>query len=92
MRIMVELDWSRSTLEKIGGKFASGQDVLPEKGEMIARWHAPGSKRAWVVLDLPDSVALQDWLTAWSDYMDVTTHVVVDDEEVGAILQKRLGS
>jgi hypothetical protein len=90
MRIMVELDWSRSTLLEIGGKFASGADVEPDKGQVIARWHAPGSKKAWVIVEAADSASLQDWLSNWSDYMDVVTHVIVDDDEVGMILAKRL--
>lgn len=79
-------------MEEIGGKFASGVDVAPERGEIISRWHAPGSKLAWIVADLPDSVALQDWMSAWTDYMEIETHVVIDDDEVGPILAKRLGS
>lgn len=92
MRLMIILDWSRSSLEAIGGKFASGEDVAPERGEVVTRWHSPGSKKAWVVVDVPDAPAAQDWLSAWTDYVDVEMHPVLDDEEVGAVLTKRLPS
>ena len=90
MHLMIIIDWNRSTLQEIGGKFASGVDVEPENAKILSRWHDPGAKKAWIVVDTPDAAAVQDWVTAWADYMDVTMHAVIDDAEVGAILQKRL--
>jgi len=56
----------------------------------IARWHDPSSRLAWVVVDTPDAASIQSYMVRWSDYLELTTYTVLDDEEVGAIRQEQL--
>ena len=90
MRLMIVLDWSGSDLEDFGEKFASGDDVNPEKGKVVTRWHSPASKMSWVVADVPDAVAVQDWLAPWNDEVDAEIHPVLDDKEFDALLDKHV--
>lgn len=88
MKIMLVGDWSRSTMDEIGGKFAKGEDVVPEVAEMISRWHDPAAKKVWVVVDTPDAITVQRWTAKWANMMEFETHTVIDDEEAGIILQE----
>lgn len=88
MKIMLVGDWSRSTMDEVGGKFAKGEDVAPDGAEMIARWHDPASKRVWIVVDTPDSLTVQRWTARWSNFMEFQAHTVIDDAEAGAVLQE----
>ena len=87
MKLMIIGDWSRTTLEEVGSKFASGVDVdLPEGASLVTRWHDPSSRLVWIVVDTPDAATIQNWLVRWSEYMDWETYTVIDDDEVGALL------
>lgn len=91
MKMMVMGHWGRTTLQEIGSKFASGEDVSPpENTELLARWHDPASRLVWIVVDTPDSLTIQNWMVRWSDYIDWDIYSVVDDDEVGALLEEVL--
>lgn len=91
MKLMMVIDWTRTDFESIASKFASGEDANPPEGvTMISRWHDISAKKAWVVIDADDASKVQAWTGAWADYRDWETHVIVDDEEVGPIIEKLL--
>ena len=91
MKLMLVLNWDRSSLKEIGGKFASGVDVdVPEGVTLLGRWHDPASRMAWMVVETSDLVILQTWMARWSDFLDWETYTVMDDEEVGQVLQNVL--
>ena len=51
MKLMLVVDWKRTSLDKIGTKFASGEDAAPPQGvKMLGRWHDLASKKAWISL------------------------------------------
>lgn len=86
MKLMIIVDWNGSTIQEIGAKFASGEDVVPEGAELISRWHDPGAKKAWAVVDAPDAETVQRWMLKWSNMVDFETHAVLDDAGAGALL------
>ena len=90
MKLMLTLDWSRSSFEEIGAKFGEGEDVEPEGATVLARWHDPASRKAWVVVETPDAGTIQRWLLKWSDYCDWETNTVIDDAEVAEIINEEL--
>ncbi len=91
MKIMLVGDWARSTLQEVGTKFASGEDVTPpDNSTLIARWHDPASRLVWIVIDTPDSASIQNWMVRWSDYIDWQTYTVIEDDEVGTLLNDLL--
>ena len=91
MKVLLVIDWRRTTLGKIGAKFASGEDALPPEGvTMLSRWHDLASKRAWVVVETDDTAKIQSWTGAWADYVDFTTHTVLDDDGIGPVLEDLL--
>ncbi|MGI9477362.1 MAG: DUF3303 family protein [Hyphomicrobiaceae bacterium] len=60
MKLMLILDLNRSSLQATGGKFARGEDVELQEGvSLLSRWHDPSFRKAWVVVDAPDAVAIR---------------------------------
>ena len=91
MKLMLVGSWSQTTLEVIGGRFAAGEhSVPPEPCQMLARWHDPSSKLFWVVVDAPEIVVIQEWMSRWSDIVDWETFTALDDAEVGGMLETLL--
>jgi len=88
MKLMLVVDWKRTTLDKIGAKFSSGKDAAPPQGvTMLGRWHDIASKKAWLVVEADDAAKIQSWTGAWSEFVDWETYTIVDDEEIGPVLQ-----
>ncbi|MEW8383147.1 MAG: DUF3303 family protein, partial [Candidatus Thiodiazotropha taylori] len=90
---MIIGSWQRTTLQEVGGRFASGEhSIPPEPCTLITRWHDPSSKRFWLVVDTPDAKIIQEWLSRWTDIIDWETFTVLDDQEVGEMLSRLLSS
>lgn len=91
MKLMLMGDWSGTTLQDVGGRFASGEHAVPpEPCRLLTRWHDPSSKLFWLVVDAPDAGVLQEWMSRWSDIIDWQAYPVLDDNEVGEMLGKLL--
>ena len=88
MRLMLVVDWKRTTLDKVGAKFASGEDAEPPEGAtMISRWHDIASKKAWIVVEADDASVIQTWTGAWSEFIDWEVHTIINDEEIAPVLE-----
>ncbi|MCG7897463.1 MAG: DUF3303 domain-containing protein [Candidatus Thiodiazotropha lotti] len=91
MKLMIIGSWQRTTLQEVGGRFASGEHAIPpEPCTLITRWHDPSSKLFWLVVDTPDAKIIQEWLSRWTDIIDWETFTALDDQEVGEMLSKLL--
>ena len=92
MKLMLVGDWKRTTLDRVGAKFMSGEDAgAPEGAELICRWHDIASRKAWMVVEADDASVIQGWTGAWSEFIDWETYTVVDDDEISPVLEGLLG-
>ena len=91
MKLMLVVNWTRTTLDKIGAKFLSGEDVDPPEGaRLLGRWHDISSKQAWLLVEADDAATIQRWTAAWSDFIDWEIYPVVEDEEAAAVVEETL--
>ena len=91
MKFMLVGDWTGSTIEEVGGRFANGEhSAPPEPCKVITRWHDPSSKLFWLVVETPDAATLQEWMSRWTDIINWNTFPVMDDQEVGEVLARLL--
>ncbi len=59
----------------------------PPKGvKMLGRWHGAGS--GFALADSKDGKALYEWITEWSDVLDMSVQPVVEDRETAAVLRR----
>ena len=70
MKIILVGDWSRYTMDQVGGKLAKGEEGMPDGAEIISRWHDPGAKKVGIAVAASDAVSVQRWLpsvpTGWN--------------------------
>lgn len=93
MKLMIVGSWERTELQEIGSRFAAGEHALPPSPcSLVTRWHDPSSKLFWLVVEAPDAMTIQTWMSRWTDIVDWETYTVMDDREVGDLLAKLLDS
>ncbi len=91
MKLMFVGDWTGTTLENIGSRFAGGDHASPpEPCKLLTRWHDPSSKRFWLVVEAPDAGVIQAWMSRWTDIIVWQASPVLDDNEVGEMLGELL--
>ena len=91
MKFMLTVDWAKTELDEVGAKFLGGEDVDPPAGvELISRWHDLSSRQAWLVVETADTKAVQSWMSAWSDFIDWETYMIMDDAECQEVLRSVL--
>lgn len=91
MKLMLVGSWSQTTLDVIGGRFAAGDHAVPpEPCQLLGRWHDPSSKLFWVIVETPDASIIQEWMSRWTDIIDWETFTILDDGEIGDMLEKVL--
>jgi hypothetical protein len=49
---------------------------------IVTRRHDLSSQRFWSVVEVPDSRAIQEWMSHWTDIIARTTYPILDDQAV----------
>ena len=87
MKTMIQ--WSFSS-----GTYSEGMDIFLETGapspdgvKTIGRWHAPGSKYGFHLVE-GDPAAVATLAAQWSPLVDLTLTPVIDDDEAKTALTR----
>lgn len=60
---------------------------LPPKGlKMLGRWQGAGV--GFALADCKDGKLLYEWVSEWSDHLDMTVCPVVEDREAASVLRR----
>ena len=65
-----------------GGQYGEGVQLL-------GQWHSANGVRGWSVVESESAMALNSWLDAWADLLDITITPVVEAEEAAGYLAKK---
>lgn len=90
MKYMVTWSLSSENLEDAAEQFLAGKADPPEGLTHLGRWHVPGSKFGWHLME-GDEAALSRHLVFWGQYLDLEVSVVVEDDVAGAAMQEVFG-
>jgi len=66
-----------------GGQY--GQDVT-----LLGQWHSANGVKGWSLVESDSAMALNVWLDAWADLLDITITPVIEAQEAGAYLTQKL--
>ena len=80
MKHMIEWAFSSDTYERGMKQFLETGGPDPEGVRTIGRWHAPGSKYGFHLVEA-DPVDLTKLTSQWGSLVDVTITPVIDDDE-----------
>jgi hypothetical protein len=84
--------WSLSTAnyKEAVARFMKTGAPMPEGLKMLGRWHAPGGKRGFLLVE-GSEIALAEHLIEWGDLLENDFVPVADDAEAGAVVAKVFG-
>lgn len=63
---------------------------MPEGLVALGRWHAPGSRRGWVLCETDDAGLMYEHIAEWSSMLEIEVTPVVDDAEAAAALGRAI--
>jgi Protein of unknown function (DUF3303) len=62
-----------------GGQYGEGVQLL-------GQWHSVNGVQGWSVVEAESAMALNRWLDAWADLLEITVTPVVEAAEAGGFL------
>jgi hypothetical protein len=66
-----------------GGQYGEGVTLL-------GQWHSANGVQGWSLVDSDNAMALNVWLDAWADLLNITITPVIEAQEAGAYLTQKL--
>jgi hypothetical protein len=63
-----------------------------DKVKLIGRWHDVAQFTGVAICESDDALAVASWALNWNSNLDLTTTVVLDDEEARAVGRKKMAA
>ncbi|HEY3705059.1 MAG TPA: DUF3303 family protein [Terracidiphilus sp.] len=88
------LVWSLKSgaFREAAGRFLAGQASPPAGITLLGRWHSTDLSIGFTLYEGDDAAAMYAGSAPWADLLDLKTHIVVEDAEVGPILAQTLAA
>ena len=74
----------------------AAQQRFVEKGgqygevRLLGQWHSANGVNGWSVVETDSAMALNAWLDAWADLLEIARTPVVDAQDAGKFLTQKL--
>ncbi len=85
MKFMVEWDISCDDIDDAVEGFLELGAPMPEGLELHGRWHGPGSKLGWLLVETDHAKALYEHIAEWSSLLDFNVTPVIEDAEAAEV-------
>jgi hypothetical protein len=59
---------------------------------MVGRWHVPGSRAGWVLVEGDDAALVAQFVSGWSSIAELEVSPVIEDEEAASGVRKAFES
>jgi Protein of unknown function (DUF3303) len=69
-------------------RFLAGKGAPPAGIKLLGRWHKTDSSGGSALYETDSPAALFEFSASWSDVLEISSSVVVEDAEAGPILAK----
>ena len=86
MKFMVV--WKTSKYKTAVEQFLKTGAPAPAGGKTLGRWHVPGSKLGWHLIEASGPEALAEHAAEWGDVLELEIHPVIEDAAAAAAMQK----
>ena len=73
-------------------KFLESGAPAPEGATLLGRWHNADLSGGFSLIETDDPKASYDLAVQWADIIDIQSHAVLEDADIGPILAKYYGS
>jgi hypothetical protein len=79
-------------LPAAAARFLKGDAAPPAGIKLLGRWHKCDLTGGVSLWESDDAAAMHAFALSWAEVLEMSTHPVVEDAEVGAALAKQYGS
>ena len=90
MKFMLTFDWSPDTKTREEGiaRFKKTGGLPPKGASLLGRWTRADFSGGYDLIESNDPQALAEFALTWSDLMQLTITPVLDDEQLGTVLER----
>ena len=90
MKFMLTFSWTPDTKARAEAidRFQKTGGQPPQGAKLLGRWTRADFSGGYDLLESDDAQALMEFAMMWSDVMQLEITPVLEDAEVGAVLQK----
>ena len=86
MKFMVTWEVAPDHMPSVVARFLETGGAPPKGVKMLGRWHGAGL--GFALAECKDGKALFEWMSEWSDQLELAVHPVVEDREGAAVLRR----
>ena len=86
MKFMVTWNIAPTHMPPAVARFLKTGGAPPKGVKMLGRWHGVGL--GFALAECKEGKALYEWMSEWSDQLDLAVHPVVEDREGAAVLRR----
>ena len=88
MKVMTTWSVRPETIREAVRRFLAGEAAPREGVTLLGRWHSVDLSVGFSLYETDNAVALLEGSARWVEYLDIETHLVVEDAEAGAVMAK----
>ncbi|MFW2365984.1 MAG: DUF3303 domain-containing protein [Desulforhopalus sp.] len=81
MKFMVTWKIPTDSYKEAVEAFLNSGAPMPAGLTSLGRWHAPGSRYGWLLVETDDAVTLAEHMTEWASLLELNISPVIADEE-----------
>ena len=86
MKFMVTWKTAPAHMTAAVTRFLETGGAPPKGVKMLGRWHGAGI--GFALAECKDGKAMFEWMSQWSDQLELVVHPVVEDRESAAVLRR----
>ncbi len=87
MQFMVTYSIDVSNRAAAEARFLETGAMPPDGVKLLGRWHCPGNRSGFMVVESADIATVMKFLRDWSDVMTLQVSPVISDEQLAGIMQ-----
>jgi Protein of unknown function (DUF3303) len=91
MKVLVSWSVRPGAVKEAVGRFLAGKAAPPEGVVLLGRWHKTDSSGGYSLFETSNPAALYAESAAWTDVLEIESHIVIEDAEAGPVLAKVFG-
>ncbi len=88
MKFMISWNVPTSSYRATMEAFLESGGPTPQGLTMVGRWHVPGSRSGWVLVEGDDTSLVAQFVAGWSSIAELDVSPVIDDEEAANGIRK----
>jgi hypothetical protein len=91
MKLLVRWSLRPGAMKKAAQRFLAGEATAPEGVTLLGRWHKADGTGGYSLVETSNPTALYADAAKWTDELELSAEVVIEDGDAAPILAKAFG-